>query len=49
VLKDKKCRDCQICEGDLRGLKGESLVSQLNERLVAKTVLVSHLEETSRK
>jgi len=23
VLKEKKCRDCMICEEDLKGLKGD--------------------------
>lgn len=49
VLKEKKCRDCMICVDDLKGLKGDQLVSSLNDQLVKKTVRINQLEEASRK
>ena len=38
-----------ICVDDLKGLKGDQLVSSLNDQLVKKTVRINQLEEASRK
>lgn len=48
VLKEKKCNGCVLCLEDLgnnKGMATDQLVSNLNERLVGKTVKIGALEE----
>jgi len=51
VLKEKKCVNCVLCTEDIKAkvpADHDRVLRELNESLVAKSLRVSKLEETTR-
>ena len=49
VLKNKKCKNCILCTEDLKDIKPDLVVKDLNERLIQKTNKIVQLEDQVRK
>ena len=48
-MREKKCKNCILCLEDVKDLKPDILIKDLNERLVTKTARIAQLEDHVRK
>lgn len=49
LLREKKCKNCVLCLDDLKDRNSSDLITDLNDRLLAKSKRIDSLEDQLRK
>lgn len=45
LIREKKCKNCMLCIEDLKDKPTETIIRELNDRLVTRTTKVANLED----